>query len=338
VFLLLLLFVEFAARLYLMVATDGSPVDPARTIEALYSDIDHLAGKGIRRDDERFDVLLLGASALHRHWTAFEHVLHEELALRTTRPVRLWNASQPGHGSLDSRLKYRYLGSERFDLVLVYHGINELRANCCPASDFREDLSHIEWYRRVNYVNRHQRLLHWTGVPYVAHDALMALEKATGRYRPIPFNRMNWEGFEHCSELKTPPCFRRNLAAIADLARERGDPLLLMTYAWYLAPDYSHKRFKRREAGYAIHRTELGTWGTPASIAAGLEAHNAAVRAVAAAHPDVHLLDQAALMPGRQEYWNDVCHMTARGTIEFAANIGELLETRGLLTDEPHGG
>jgi hypothetical protein len=331
VFVFVLLVVELAARIYVALATGASPFALSRTLEAFYPDIDHMAGKGIRRDDERYDVLLLGASALHRHWSAFEHVFQEELALRSGRTVQLWNASQPGHGSLDSRVKYQHVGSERFDLVVFYHGINELRANCCPASDFREDYSHIEWYRRVNWVNRHLRLLHWSGIPYVAHDAVMALEKATGRYRPIPFNRMNREEIEQGRELKTPPCFRRNLEAIVELARERGDPLLLMTYAWYLAPDYSYERFKRREAGYAIHRTELGTWGTPETIAAGLEAHNAVVRAVAEAHPEVHLLDQEAQIPGRREYWNDICHMTARGLIEFAANMGQLLETRGLL-------
>jgi hypothetical protein len=331
VFLFVLLVVELAARLYVAAATGASAADPASALEAFYPDIDHIADHGIRRDDERFDVLLLGASALHEDWGIFEEAFLEELVLRSSRPVYLWNASRPGHGSLDSLHKYKHLESEHFDLVVFYHGINELRANCCPASDFREDYSHIEWYRRVNWVDRHQRLLHWTGMPYVAHDALMALEKVTGRYHPLPFNRMNWEAIEQGLELKTLPSFRRNLEAIADLAHQRGDPLLLMTFAWYLTPEYSHKRFKRREAGYVVHRTELGTWGTPEAVAAGLEAHNAAVRAVAAAHQEVHFLDQEAQMPRRREYWNDVCHLTARGAIEFAANMGQLLESRGLL-------
>jgi hypothetical protein len=84
------------------------------------------------------------------------------------------------------------------------------------------------------------------------------------------------------------------------------------------------------------HRTDLATWGTPDAIVAGLGTHNAAVRAVAAEHPEVFFVDQEALMPRRREYWNDICHLTARGAIEFAANIGELLESRGLLRGTPH--
>lgn len=157
--------------------------------------------------------------------------------------------------------------------------INELRVNCASDDVFMPDSSHVEWYRRVNWVERHRGLLRWTSLPYTAHDAWMELQELTGRYRPIPFDTVGPRLLEYGQKLKTPPSFQRNVDAIATLARKRNDPLLLMTYAWYLPEGYTHKRFEKRIAGYTGHAVSVeipGPGGAHARAARVLERHRPA--------------------------------------------------------------
>jgi hypothetical protein len=102
-------------------------------------------------------VLLLGGSALHPDWGPAAARLGEALSRLAGRPVELVNAAVPSHGTLDSLHKYQLAGAgPRFDLVLVYHGINELRANNVPARVWRDDYSHYAWYDEINYYFRHR--------------------------------------------------------------------------------------------------------------------------------------------------------------------------------------
>lgn len=103
------------------------------------------------------DILLLGASALHENWGSLTQQLLEALPSRTDRRVRLHNVAVPGQTSPDSFYKYRHLADQRFDLVLVYDGINDVAANNFPTTLFREDYSHWSWYERVNHFENRWR-------------------------------------------------------------------------------------------------------------------------------------------------------------------------------------
>lgn len=330
---LLVAAIEVSSRIYLSAATGAPFSRPADVLYAFYPELERIQSREIRRGGRDFDVLLLGASVLNKRWGTFEPAFREALELHTRHQIRIWNASAPGHSSLDSLYKYRHLDTQRFDLVLLYQAINELRANCAPDEVFRPDYSHVEWYRRVNWVERHRGLLRWTSLPYTAHDAWMEIEKLTGRYRPIPFEGVDPELRKYGRKLKTVPVFRRNVDAIATLARQRGDPLLLMTYAWYLPEGGARKHAKTREPIYTGHGVKVDAWGEPNAVGMGLAAHNAAIREVAAAHPEAFFLDEAAFLPAQREYWNDICHPTTRGMVEFADNIGHLLEERSFFQD-----
>ena len=328
---------EGASRVY-AAATVGAPLtDPAAVLtESFYRGLRRPLAQEIRNDDESFDVLILAGSVLHDRYGPFEAALNEELALRNPREVRVHNLAKAAQGTRDSLIKYRQLDHQRFDLVIVYHGINDLRANAVPEADYRDDYGHIEWYRRVNWVSEHQELLRWTALPYLLHEARVVVEKLLGRYRPIPEDSLR-EYAKHGATLKTVPAFRNNLAAILELARERGEPVLLMTYAWHLPPDYTKRSFRRRQSEYATHRVPVEGWGRPEDVAHGLRAHNQAIRELAADHPHVLFLDQEARMPRDRTSWNDVCHLTVRGMSTFAAGVAETL-TRACVLDVREAG
>ena len=63
----------------------------------------------------------------------------------------------PGHTSLDSYYKYRSLSAARFDLVFIYDGFNEVRANNAPPEVFRDDYSHYGYYVLLrDIIDRHK--------------------------------------------------------------------------------------------------------------------------------------------------------------------------------------
>ena len=99
---------------------------------------------------------------------------------------------------------------------------------------------------------------------------------------------------------------------LLDLAAQRGQPVVLMSYAWWVPDGYTLERFERRELDYAEHKHPIEIWGEPAHVVRALEAHDRVIRELAATR-DVRFVDTAAaLAPGRAHF-DDVCHLTRDG-------------------------
>src|SRR5205807_5198572 len=103
----------------------------------------------VSNTDATYDVLFLGGSVVSPFFGTIGEQLQAGLRARLARPVRVFNLAMPAHTSRDSLLKYRYLARHRFDLVIVYNGINDTRMNNCPPEMFRLDYTHCAWYRQL---------------------------------------------------------------------------------------------------------------------------------------------------------------------------------------------
>src|SRR5262249_33329886 len=146
---------ELAARLFWR--SHGVPfAHPERVLQAYYPGLAKIDQRNPKWVAARAHVLLLGGSTLHPRWGTVQEELREQLAFAGYRDVRLFNLAGPGLTSRDSRLVYEAIGHEHFDLVLVYDGINEARANNVPPDLFRDDYGHYGWYEIVNALSRHQ--------------------------------------------------------------------------------------------------------------------------------------------------------------------------------------
>ena len=128
-------------------------------------------------------------------------------------------------------------------------------------------------------------------------------------------------------EVKTAPVFERNLEELLALASERGQRVLLLTYAHYLPEDYSNERFHARETDYTFMPESVATevWGWKDAVVAAIEEHNEVVRRVAARHPEVLFLDMARWLPKGKDWFIDICHWTDEGRASFAAGVLEAL-------------
>ena len=89
-------------------------------------------------DSRTFEVLLLGGSVLEEVSVTFENELRRHLP----RPVRVFDLCKSAHTSRDSAIKFAKLQGRRFDWIVIYHGINDARMNCCADSVFRDDYTH----------------------------------------------------------------------------------------------------------------------------------------------------------------------------------------------------
>jgi hypothetical protein len=283
-------------------------------------------------EPETLDVLLLGGSTLFdvAHARGGE-LLRDGLAAATGRPVRIVSHAKRAHTTRDSLLKYRLLEGEPFDLVVIYHGINDARLNNVPPERFRDDYSHAAWYDKLNLLARSRpwqaRLLLPFGLAY----ARMDLAEAGIFARYVPRNRpmASWTRFG--AEIRTEATFRSNVTAILDLALQRGQPVVLMSFAWYVPEGYTLERFEGRQLDYARHKHPIEIWGEPANVVRALEAHDRVIRELAAER-DVLFVDAAAALPPGRETFDDICHLTWSGASRFverlAAAVGPVFAAR----------
>jgi lysophospholipase L1-like esterase len=261
-----------------------------------------------RPDDGRLDVLLLGASVLEQ----MTEPLERELQQRYGDNVRLYNLSKSAHTTRDSLQKLDRLRDRHFDVIVVYHGINDVRMNCVPKADYRDDYSHCAWYASFEQKLKHGAI----SVRGVTSD----LKSSIGLGPPDVKDR------KYGRDIKTAAAFRANLEAIVSSARERKIPVVLMTFATYLPEDYTEERFRAGQLDYGKGQFQLPTevWGHPPDVLAAVKVHNAVIRDVAERFDNVRFVDQEKLLPRNGKVFADVCHLTPHGCRLFAKNLARL--------------
>ena len=244
--------------------------------------------------------------------------------------VKAYSTGFEAHTSLDSYYKYKYLyDGYDFDLVVIYHGINELRANCCPSEMYKEDYSHFGYYAVLN------PMMKLMDIPLI-NRSFLALKIVstlgeTVRKRKLKNNPHAFlsehepfsEWLEYGEEIRSAESFKGNLQAIICLAKKRKQPALLMTFAHVIPADYSQKAFAAGKLGYACGEDiglPMEIYGKPEHVAQGIAVHNEVITDIAG-EQDCHFIDQDSLLGGDMVCFIDVCHFSPEGITRFAMNI-----------------
>ncbi|HEX6437966.1 MAG TPA: hypothetical protein VF182_12590 [Candidatus Binatia bacterium] len=278
-------------------------------------------------DDQSYDILFLGGSVLDSDWGQVEQSLREQLAYAGQRNVRIFNLASAAHTSRDSWLKYAALSEARFDLVVFYHGVNDSRANNSPPEEFRENYGHFSWYEAVNTLAQYHGQAMFA-LPYTLRWLVIRTRQVVMKDRYVPTREPRADWVRYGQESRSAVSFKHNLEAILDLASQRGDQVLLMTFASYVPADYSLERFKEKRLNYGLHLSALEIWGLPQHVLATVAVHNEIVRWLATQHKQILFVDQASLMTGSALYFNDPYHFTVLGSIKFVENIVRALLPR----------
>lgn len=265
------------------------------------------------RDDGRLDVLLLGASVLEQ----VKDDLSDALKERYGDSVRVYNLAISAHTSRDSMQKYKRLLDRHFDLVIIYHGINDSRMNCVAADLYRDDYSHCGWYATFE-----QKLK--AGLVSVKTVFSKRNEDRIGNGPPDEAN------LEYSKNVKTGPAFERNLETVLKYAAAKKTPVILMTFATHLPEGYSRKAFEAGELDYGKGRHQLAVevWGTPRGVSAAVKTHNAAIRRLHQKYPANPFVDMNARIPKNGETFSDICHLTSAGCKRFVAELMPVIAER----------
>jgi lysophospholipase L1-like esterase len=266
-------------------------------------------------DDGSYDVLLLGGSVLEQAAPAFQRALRREFGDR----FRLFNLARAAHTSRDSFLKSSHLGNRHFDLVIFYHAINDARMNRCADAAFREDYTHVPFYRA-----------------FQARLALGRMELTDFVKRDLaeasPTGTDDATSKLYSGRIKTANAFRHNLEPIVQAAENRHCPIVLMSFAYHLPANYSDDAFraKRLDYGPSPFGTEISLWGTPDGVRAAMDTHNRVIREVAGRHKNVIFVDQKGTLPADGRHFIDPCHLTEQGNELFVRHVMDALRARGV--------
>jgi hypothetical protein len=282
----------------------------------------------ITNTDATYDVLILGGSTVSEPFGTVGKDLETGLEQRLGRPVRVYNLASAAHNTRDSLIKFRRLARQRFDLVVIYHGINDARMNNAPADKFRDDYSHCTWYKHLNFLESHPQLSK-AALPLTLVYTYDRIGEVTGLSWFIPRHNPREATTEFGKEIRTKETFRRNMEEIVTAAKDKDTRVLLMTYAYHVPEGLSLDDSKGEHPDYAGGKSFLDIWGKPAYVVKAIDEHNAVVRDLAARHPETTLVDQYKLMPRSGKIFADCCHFTPAGCKPFVENMLTALVDQG---------
>jgi len=260
--------------------------------------------------DDR-NVLLLGGSVLQR--------IPREAWRRTGPEWSFHDVSFKAHTTLDSLYKLEWLlrSGYRFEYVVLYHGINEVRTNNVPLELFAADYSHYAFYRMAHLLFRDRATLASLLVRHsdLAYRVALAYRTRSGQGDLLPPDNPPKEWKPYGADIKSAPSFRRNLVRISELARQSGSTLVVPRFAYASPSDYSIAAWRDRSLGFSCEERGDPThiWGAPEHVPPGIDAHN---RVIDDERDRFVLVDTSPLM-GNVDDFCDICHFSPRGMERF---------------------
>ena len=315
--LFVVVLIAVAAQVVLMVRTNQSLDGTMREIDVwtfYYPELEQSQALQDDADSKHFDVLFLGGSVLEQVARKLEPDDFSNAA--NGKPVRIYNLAKSAHTTRDSLLKMRQLSHRAFDVVVIYHGINDARMNCCKPEHFKQDYSHCKWYQSME-----QRLIEKRiSLKDIVTDAT---DQVIGLGQPRP--ELSSEGLT----VKTAAAFEANIRETVQLA-EGSSPntqVIVGTFALHLPDDYSRDKMESGELGFAKgdYNMVAESWGEPEGIRRAVTVHNDAIRKVTNASSGTQLLDIDAELSGDISMFCDLCHVSDFGRLRFQSLLLEAI-------------
>ncbi|MCF0070329.1 hypothetical protein LZD49_07585 [Dyadobacter sp. CY261] len=300
-----------------------------------YHNMQDVRKKEIRRGGDVKNVLILGGSVVSSAWTHMESRLDTILQKHYGKRARFafYNVADAGHTSRDNAVKYSLLEDKRFDLVLYYEAINENRANNVPAKDFRQDYSHMRWYRDIYLLQAHPEI-NITVIPYLLDKVIGNVKDRLEHRVYISHGEVDPQFAQYGSDIKTKETYRRNLEEIIATAKKRGDKLLLMSYASFFPENVvltgEEKDMEHFAGCNRFVATPVVMWGRPENVKKGVDVHNRVLRELVSKYNTL-FLDLEHLMPKDQKLFCDVCHLSGPGAKRLAHEISGFIIQQKLL-------
>jgi len=315
-FLYLVILIEIASRAFMAIRYDTPFFATGDFIYHFYPEL-RVAESGIDKGSpDSFRMLFLGGSVISSQYSRVDSLLGVMIAGQTGQMIETCNMARKAQTSLDSWYKYRHLEKYHFDLLVVYHGINELRTNNCPENMYCDDYSHYAFYHELNTLMDHPEI-GALAFPAAAHLLYHKTQKALGLVDYLPRHEPPEQWLRYGHDVRSAQALHTNLEKVIVRAEERGLKVVLMSFAYYIPDNYSRASFAKKELDYADHLHPIELWGDPSCVKKGLEIHNHVLRDLGRCHANVCFVDQDKLLTRGRINFRDVCHLTKNGAVEF---------------------
>ena len=225
--------------------------------------------------------------------------------------VQVINAGVGGYNSSESliNLEFRVLDLDP-DLVIVYHGTNDVHTRLVDPDTYRGDNSgrRIQWQEPgVRLFERSALLrtvLRKTGV--TNQYGLRRFVSADSSYGP---HDLSGQDPMELLDKNPPVYFKRNLRNMAAVSKANGADIVFSTWAY--SPDFDDYA----STGHYIR---------------GFTENNLAVKALGD-EIGVTVFDFAGIMPTDKEYWADGRHVNEKGARKKAELFAEFLNNEGFI-------
>ncbi len=253
--------------------------------------------------DEGVNILLLGGSVLFEN----SKILKE---MGRRHAFNFYNAAYIAHTTLDSLYKYKYLikNKLKFDYVIFYHGINDVRLNNIPSKFYRDDYSHYYYYKLINIVFKYNEpksaLFLKSTLGYNFYNLFCRVYSLT-RFRKmkfVPYDIPVPELTQYGCEIKSAKSFRKNLNKIAMLSKKEKAVLIVPYFA-----------FQQSLANADM----TNIWGNPENVVKGIIRHNEIISETQGRFVTINTKAISVDRP----IFTDICHFTIQGQKKF----GELI-------------
>jgi len=253
--------------------------------------------------DKGVNILLLGGSVLFQNSKYFEK-------MGGRYGFTFYNAAYIAHTTLDSMYKYKYLvkNNLKFDYVIFYHGINDVRLNNIPPEFFQDDYSHYYYYKLINQTFKYKEpkfdLFVNSTLGYNLYNLFCRVYSLT-RFRKtefIPYDIPVPELTKYGHVIKTKRSFLNNLTRIVEISKIQKATLITPYFAFQ--PTY-------------VNTEMTPIWGKPQNVVKGIIRHN---EIVAEMQESLITINTDQISVSRSNF-KDICHFTDQGKKIFSELI-----------------
>lgn len=297
-------------------------------------------GEEIDRDkpEGTFRIFLLGGSTVLSGRVDYEksHARLLEVALRGSpgeAQIQVLNAGTQWHTTQHSLIKYLFkIRDFEPDLVIVWHGINDLYRSFSPPrfarGEYRADYSHFNGPIARLLFEYSERP---TPVSSVLKESLL-LESVFphSTFYSDFYEPENDIEYIAVNEFPSLTAFARNMRELARVTRNDGVPLVLATQPSLYREDLSEEDRATLIFAKTFCVNDAGQAPDLESMTAGLTLFNDTVREIAV-EDGIPLLDLESMVPKTSEYFVDDVHYTEAGNALVAQLVADFLSARGLL-------
>lgn len=266
-------------------------------------------------------IIALGGSTTDQSWLSERdrYTTHLQVLLEKQNGmhVEVLNGGRDWYTSAHMLIAYALYASDwNPDIVLVFEGINDLYRSCSPArfaaGAYRSDYGHfygpaVRAFRPPTFESR-----------FFSEISRRWFSLTRFDYKEID---------EPVSFFPSIEAFRRNLTKLARLTRADGRTIVFATQPFFYKDRMTDQEKNMLWFGRKFCLREDGTYPSPLSLKAAMEAFNAAIKEVAMAEK-IPLVDFAEAIPQNIDYFRDDVHLTAKGAARMAELMAEALNAR----------